>query len=1058
MSPRNQADTRITQMELTIDQALQQGIAAHTEGKLQDAERLYRAILQAQPKHPDANHNLGVLAVSVGKPLNALPFFRSALKTNPQVEQFWLSYSDALIQTAHFDEAEQVIADGLAAGISAKKLAVLNEKLQQQRSVAEKYVGGGLLLPETIQTIAESDKVGEVGAFSVPEPSQHQRASLVAYYKAGHYEELESLAKMLTQKFPQDPMGWKALGVALQQAGQRSEALAAMKKCVELTPQDAEAHNNLGVALLEARLIHEAEASFKKAIEADMNYADPHYNLGLAFQKLKRLGEAESSYRRAILLKPNYAEALGNLGNTLKDLGRLNEAEDAYRKAIEHEPDYAEAHGNLGNILKDSGKLTEAEASYKKAIASQPDLAEVHSNLGNTFNEMGRLEAAEKCYRRAIMLKPELAEAHSNLASNLRDSGRLEEAEASYKKAINLNPELVEAHYNLGNTLLKLGRLQEAEAAYIDAIALRPGYADVLSNMGSLLNDQGRLKEAEACLVRAISLKPDLAEAHSNLGNTLKELNRLSDAELAYSKAITINPQLAEAHSNLGTVLEELDRLEEAEASYRQALFLRPDYPEAHFNLGNLFRGDGKLNNAEFAYRKAIALAPKYAEAHNNLGTTLSELGRVQESEASYINALSVRPDYTQVYSNLLMLIGSMQFQPDLYKQYAEKFSNVVRESVGLRYTSWQTSNATKHLRVGFVSGDLRSHPVGYFIEALLKALQSSHLELYAYPTVDKSDCVTQRLQYLFDAWRPLEHLSDEEAARKIHDDGIQILIDLSGHTAANRLPVFAWKPAPIQVTWLGYFASTGLQDMDYIIGDPFVTPTNEEEDFLEKVYQLPESYLCFTPPNSDLKVSALPALSNGFVTFGCFNKLARVTDEVVSVFARILLAVPQSKIFLKDHQLAHEDNRSRISFKFAAYGISANRLVFEGRENRDQYLACYNRVDIALSPFPYGGGTTTVEGLWMGVPCVTRVGSYFLSHIGESVAHNSGLSDWVAIDNDDYVAKAVSFSSDLESLAALRSGLREQIVASPLLNATKFAEHFTRALLSMSKSLTQTD
>ena len=296
----------------------------------------------------------------------------------------------------------------------------------------------------------------------------------------------------------------------------------------------------------------------------------------------------------------------------------------------------------------------------------------------------------------------------------------------------------------------------------------------------------------------------------------------------------------------------------------------------------------------------------------------------------------------------------------------------------------------------------------------------------------------------------PLARLNDTDAAQKIHRDGIHVLIDLSGHTAENRLPVFAWRPAPIQVSWLGYFASTGLSEIDYILGDPYVTPHEEADHFSEKIWQLPDTYLCFTPPDLDLKVAPLPACSNGFVTFGCFNKLSRMTDEIVSVRASILHAVPGSKLFLKDKQLDHEPGRNRVLSKFAAFDIAADRLILEGGSPRAEYLKCYGRVDIALSPFPYGGGTTSVEGLWMGVPAITKKGNHFLSNLGESIAHNSGLPDWIASDKEEYVAKAVANASDLEALSELRTGLRERILGTPLFDISRFALHFEQAVRAM--------
>jgi len=341
-------------MELTIEQALQQGVTAHKEGKLQEAERLYRAILQSQPLHPDANHNLGVLAVSVNKTAAALPLFKTALEANPKIEQFWLSYIDALIKEQQFENAKQVLEQAKKQGVAGEKLNVLEAQL------------------------ASINKQETVGSLS---PSQEQLSNLLEHYQAGRFDDAEKLATSITQKYPTHPFSWKVLGAVLKQTGRIIESLTAMQKSVQLEPQDAEAHSNLGVTLKELGRLDEAEASYRQAIALKPDYAEAHYNLGNTLKELGRLDEAEASLQQAIALKPDYALAHSNLGVTLKELGRLDEAEASYRQAIALKPDYAEAHYNLGNTLKDLGRLDEAEASLQQAIALKPDYAEAHNRL-----------------------------------------------------------------------------------------------------------------------------------------------------------------------------------------------------------------------------------------------------------------------------------------------------------------------------------------------------------------------------------------------------------------------------------------------------------------------------------------------------------------------------------------------------------------------------------------------------------------------------------------------------------------------------------------------------
>ncbi|HSY27134.1 MAG TPA: peptide-binding protein, partial [Burkholderiaceae bacterium] len=309
---------------------------------------------------------------------------------------------------------------------------------------------------------------------------------------------------------------------------------------------------------------------------------------------------------------------------------------------------------------------------------------------------------------------------------------------------------------------------------------------------------------------------------------------------------------------------------------------------------------------------------------------------------------------------------------------------------------------------------------------------------------------LTERIRNHCHDWCSAVALSDEHLAQRIRDDHIDILIDLSGHTGRNRLQMFAWKPAPVQVSWLGYFATTGVAAMDYLIADPWVLPETEEVYFTEKIWRLPETRLCFTVPDCNLEVSPLPALSNGYITFGCFNNLVKMNDDVVAVWANVLASVPNSRLFLKAKQLNELSVRQNTIDRFAAHGIGATRIILEGFESRETYLAAYHRVDFALDPFPFPGGTTSVEGLWMGVPVLTLAGDQFLSRQGIGILMNAGLPDWVATDSLDYVSRAVFHAADIQKLAELRNGLRRQVLASPLFDAPRFARHFETALRNM--------
>ena len=437
-------------MELSIEEALTQGIAAHKEGKLQDAERLYRAILQSQPLHPSANHNLGVLAVSVNKVDAALPLFEAALEANPKVEQFWLSYIDALIKEKKVDNARQALEQAKTQGVAEKNLNTLETRLSLSAQIDEPELAvknNGASSSQKREGQFEQDKTKSLKQQNLRanSPSQQQLASLLNSYQNGQFNDAEKLATSLTQQFPKHQFGWKVLGAVLGQTGRNSDAVNANQTAVTLSPEDAAGHSNLGVTL----------------------------------QQLGRLDEAEASFHKAIALKPNSAEAHYNLANTLKELGRLVDALATYKQAIAMKPNVAEVHGNLGITFQEQGRLEEAEASYTQAIALKPDYADAHYNLGILLHEVGRLREAEVNHIQAILLKPNSAQAYNNLGITLQELGRLQEALGSYDKAISLKPDYTEAHYNLGATFKELGRIEDSVSRYQKAFATRTGICSV---------------------------------------------------------------------------------------------------------------------------------------------------------------------------------------------------------------------------------------------------------------------------------------------------------------------------------------------------------------------------------------------------------------------------------------------------------------------------------------------------------------------------------------------------------------------------------------------------
>ena len=629
-------------MELTIKQALQQGIAAHKEGKLQDAERLYRAIMQSQPLHPDANHNLGVLAVSLNKADAALPLFKTALEANPKIEQFWLSFIDALIKTEKFDNARQAIADAQQAGVTTAKLQIFEKKLQSKQSFrsqipkqeisnrlkshqgelspaielreAGKYKEAQDWLSNLIKNDsgssevfsllsqvllldkkeAEAERALKAAASINPElPSVYRNQARLLLKQSKATEALEK-AQLGCRKSPEDSESLLVLAACLAANQRDLEALPLIEKILEDNLDCAEAYANRALIKLRAKDATGAIEDAKMTVSLKPHLTQMWFLLSSLHYKDGNLKEAIEALRSAHKNEQTNTAILIQLGEYLRQDNKLSEAITILKKVTELAPKDVKAWTNLGVAFQQEKRTTDAKIAYKNALALNPKSPAILSNLGAMAKEAKEWESALQYFEKALEIEPNLAEVRSNLGATLKELGRLDEAEASYKQAIALKPDLAEAHYNLGSTLEELVRFDEAEASYTQAISLKPGFAEAHSNLGNTLKEQGRLEKALISYKKAIVLKPDYAEFHSNLGITLQELSRLDEAEASYKQAIRLKPDLAEAHYNLGNTLKELGRLDEAEASYTQAIKLKGFFEKAQVELGKVLMLKGQ--------------------------------------------------------------------------------------------------------------------------------------------------------------------------------------------------------------------------------------------------------------------------------------------------------------------------------------------------------------------------------------------------------------------------------------------------------------------------------
>jgi protein O-GlcNAc transferase len=792
--------------------------------------------------------------------------------------------------------------------------------------------------------------------------------------------------------------------------------------------------------------LQEAEQIYRQILQADPTHPDAYHLLGVIARDVGQCDVAVQLIARAIQLRENSAEFYYNLAGAYFDLQKNAEACTCYQRAIDLKPEFVEAHYNLGNVFRRLGQLIQAVACYSRTVQLRPDFAVGYFNLAVTLNELGRKEDALQLYGRVLELHPNDLEVIGNIGNLWQDLGKLDKAIACHTRALQLNPNSAEAHQNLGQALLEQGKRGEAITCFRRALELKPDFASAHANLGLALKRLGNLEEAVECYRRAVTLKPDFPEAYNNLGNALIDMGNPSAAISCFQKALELRPQGADTYNNLGNAWKALSKFEDAADCYRQALQLKPDNPEALSSLGDVSTSLGKLDDAVACCRRALEFRPDYAAAHNNLACALLYQGLPDAACASYRRAVEAKTDYAAAHSNALL---ALQYCEDvtlatLLQAHAE-FDR--QHAAPLMPTVAPPTVARNRLRVGFVSADLGRHPVGLFLIDVFEHLREHDVEIICYSDRVVKDDLTQRFQTVATHWHDVAGLNHERLAQQIRSDQSDILIDLAGHTSNNRLLVFARKPAPIQMTWLGYVGTTGLRAMDYLLADHHLIPVDSEKHYSEDVLRMPDDYACYSEPTDAPAVGPLPALKQGFITFGSLNNLSKVTPKVVETWARVLRGVPQSRLIIRYRGLDDTGTRNRFLELFGRHGVAFDRLQLLGFSPRAVRMELYHQIDIGLDPFPYSGATTTCDALWMGVPVVSCPLETFASRQSLTHLKTVQLSELVAEDVDDYVAIAIALANDLPKLTQLRSGLRERMAASPLCDSERFAANFMSIL-----------
>lgn len=669
--------------------------------------------------------------------------------------------------------------------------------------------------------------------------------------------------------------------------------------------------------------------------------------------------------------------------------------------------------------------------------------AEAGFHLGKRLLEQDKNREAAEILEAAVATAPGHARAWCALGAARRRLADMEGARAATEEALRLDPGYPQARCNLGEWHLAKGNFDTALNCFDEALHHEPGLLEGLNNRVAALYELGRFDDALRAAEEAIERYPNVAALRVNQGNVLLHSGKARPAAKAFQKALEIDPACPEAHLSLATLYGETGHLAQALELIEREIQLKGESAQRLASLALAQQAKGDNPAAEATCRKLLEMQPGNISALVTLAGCLSIRGDHEGAIRCCEKALTVNPAMPAIASNVAFNSTYLaEATPEsvyaAHRSWAERFEAPLAEKM---YRHTAAHNPDRRLRLGYVSGDFGMHPVGFLVRDVLRYHDRASFEVHAFSMMRKDDDpVTVQIRGLCDAWHDVLLDSDEEVARKIHELGIDILVDLSGHTAYNRLASFALRPAPVSATWIGYFHSTGLEGIDYFVTDPHTSPRGCGQQFSETPVVLPHTRFCYSPPDYVPEPAPPPVLENGYITFGCFNRLEKLVDPVLATWAKLLAALPESRLLLKAGSLDNEKMATHIRDRFAQLGIGSDRLELRGRSDHAEMFAEYGDVDIALDPFPFNGGMTTLEALWMGVPVVTWAGHGVVSRQTYSALANVGLTELAFPDLESYVAGAIQLAGDRQRLSSVRAGLRQRMRESPICQPERFA------------------
>jgi protein O-GlcNAc transferase len=793
--------------------------------------------------------------------------------------------------------------------------------------------------------------------------------------------------------------------------------------------------------------VGDAKRLYASVLNIDPANASAYGNLAIIAAQEGNLPGAEQFLRSGIALRPGDALSFNNLGLVLLQQGKLSQAIDAHRRAVELRPAYAEAHFALGNALKQQGNDEQAIASYQSAIGLKGSYPEACNNAGVVFQKLGRLDEAISAYNNALASRPSYAEARFNLGVVRHEKRDLEAAVAAYREVIEFRSDIPIVHNNLGTVLQDQGCLDEAIAAFDTAIGLNPGFAEAHCNRGIVLQRQGRFDEALAAYGSAIKLRADYADAINRAGIVLGELGRSDEALAVYRRLLESSPDHVDALSNSAATLLAKGCPNEALTALQQVLALKPDFPEALYNLGNVWRELGNSEEAISAYQEALRFRPDYADAFCQLAYHRWRACDWEDYQASQDKLLDMVRKGGRVPPFYLL---STRASPADQLICAEQWIKPLVPPSQNRLPRYAAADEAR-IRVGYLSGDFHQHATSHLMAGLFERHDRARFEVIAYSYgPDDNSPMRTRLDRAFDRFVDIRDMSHLEAAARIHADKIGILVDLKGYTHNARPQISACRPAPVQVSYLGYPATMGADFIDYIIVDKFVVPESQQPFFSERLVHLPNCYQV----NDSRREIATTALSreacglpaDGFV-FCSFNNSYKISPAFFDIWMRLLEAVPRSVLWLLESNHLVERN---LRLEAEKRGIDPDRLVFAPIVGPADHLARHCHADLFLDTLPCNAHTTASDALWAGVPVLTCAGDIFAGRVAGSLLAAIGLPDLVTASTEDYEKTAVALAGDSQRLAMLRATLQQNRDASSLFDLPAFTCNIETAYVRM--------